>query len=190
MNFRNLIVIFFLLAASSALKAQKNAIDPAPEVVPHHLFVGTGYTPISTTSIQTFSFELGYSLTRKLQVMAGPSFFMTNYERYSSYSNLFCSLYGGFAGARLWWRGIPPKGWAYFSTTELHLAMPSNGGGGFRPASTHHFLNPEIGNGFGRFSPGGFYFLFNFNFGFEIPVKTNVGGEVYTKLKLAAGFRI
>ena len=187
MNFNKLLLV---LAIGFAHSGKTQTPELPDSTFRHHRFLAGGVTPLTTLNRLSFSFEFGYSLSRRFQLMAGPKFYVMDYPEYSSVSNPLGSFYGAFLGGRMWWHGIPNRGWSYFSSTELHYRNPYHDGGGtFRPTN-RHYLSPELGHGFGRFSENGFYFLFNFNFAFDIRIRTNVGGDVYSSLRLSAGIRL
>lgn len=188
MNFKWLIVLL-LIAGCIQANAQQPPADLATSVFRPHRFIGLGITPVSTTGIQTYSLEFGYTLTRKIQVFAGPKFFITEFDQYPLADNPFGSFFGGFTGVRAWWRGIPQKGWAYFSSVELHYSVQKIRNSSFNPSFERKILSPELGNGFGRFSPGGFFCQFHFNWGFQRAITGGIGGDVYGSLRLATGYR-
>ena len=185
MNFR-IWTILLLLPFGSTLKAQQSMTDP---VFRHDRFFAIGTTPLSTAEINTVSLEWGYALSNKVQFMAAPQMFIANYERFSSVSNRFGSFYGGFAGIRYFFRGIPRHGWSYFNSGELHFNMQSFNSLVFLPTD-RFILSPALGTGFGRFSENGFYFLFNFKFGTEFFIRSQASGEVFSSLRLSAGIRL
>ena len=187
MNFNKLILLV-LFTTGLALNPQAQTPELPDSTFRHHRFLGGMVTPLTTLNRLTFGFEFGYSVTRRFQLMAGPKFFVTDYEPFPSLDNPLGSLYGAYLGGRIWWHGIPNRGWSYFTSTELHWRT-INFNGSFLP-SNRNYLSPELGHGFGRFSESGFYFLFNFNFAADIPINTPAGGDVYGSLRLSAGIRL
>lgn len=188
MNFRNFLTVVLLLCFVQ-VEAQDSSRVKDLSFFRHYRFAGLGYTPLSTLETQTFSLELGYSLSRKVQLMAGPKFFVVDYQPFSSTTNETGSFYGGFGGIRFWWRGLPKKGWAYFSTGELHYSLVSFGNSGFFRPFVRKILSPEIGNGFGRFSERGFFLLFNFNMGFGNLLPSQVSPDPHCSLRIVSGLR-
>ena len=188
MNFKLWITLFWVVAGTSLSAQQESNRITSPESR-HQRFVGVRTTPISTTDILTVSVELGYSLGKRFQIMAGPLFFGANYERGSSAFNRPNVLHGGFVGTRIWWRGLPDTGWAYFGSGEVQLTRLNLDVLIGPPLTERYILRPEIGNGFGHFSQNGLYFIFQANFGTGIPIRTNIGGEVTGNLRLSAGLR-
>jgi len=188
MNFKGLFSLLSLLLISQVYGQAPANISSDSVFQPKRL-VAIGCTPITTTNIPSIFLEVGYTLSPKVQVFGGPKFYVTNYGPYVNSTNPFGSFYGGYGGFRGWWKGMPKFGWTYFSSLELHLFIQKIPGSTFFRPRERRLLGPEIGNGFGRFSQNGFFFLFNFNFGAEIKLTGQASGDVYGAMRLAAGFR-
>jgi|GEM_PF-3140806 len=190
---------FLLLFSFSYQQAQittgvENDSDSQPRFM-----VSLGCTPFTEETSPSLSVELGYSVSPKTQVFVGPKYYVPDYDFERRTSNTPTGqVFGASIGARRWWKGVPQTGWAYFTSLEAQTSVtqlfyyfgtPIDPNDPIHLKKTFDLHGLEIGNGLGRFSDSGFFFLFHVNVGAHLELRQPYGGGVYAALRLATGIR-